>query len=595
MSDLGLPDSSSWENVLSSRHPDTWASYKLKGKRKRKLILDAHGSGGLADALKALDEKSITFFGFKVTGIDERGGARSTRAKFVKVCYIGSGVSTMQKAAVGVISGAAFAFLASCHLAFQTSDVSELSEAAIEAKLRAAGGAHQVQRYDFANEGQVKVKKKSKKLGTVAYVAPDATYQDRGAKKELTKEEQAAKDLAERRARENAGAADKIGDSNISGMGSAAHEEMKMRAANAEINWVGAGTEPGLQIWRVENKKGNFGVNKWPTEQYGTFYDGDSFIVLQTYKAPVTEGEEGETSDALLYDLYFWIGKDSTQDERGVVALKTIELDDFLGGKPVQCRCVQGHEPQRFKDLFLDCAGGMMQILSGGIAGGFNIVKPEEYEPRLLRVKGTGNNLSIMQVEFSASAMNKGDVFILDGGLQLWQWNGPESNPNEKRRANAVIQEIYANRQRGDGIVKTPIVMDDNDDDEFWALLKGSPEDVLEASDVEADHDVEASEPELYRVSDASGKMAYELVATGLLKKNMLGSGDVYILDTDTEVYVWVGTGANKEERRCAMFFAQDCLASDDGPHENSPISRLFERDPVLPHGFRACFSDLTN
>merc|ERR1712222_201039 len=156
-------------------------------------------------------------------------------------------------------------------------------------------------------------------------------------------------------------------------------------------------------------------------------------------------------------------------------------------------------------------------------------VKPEEYEPRLLKVKGKMNAMSVQQVEFKAASLNKGDVFVLDGGLQLFQWNGPEANPAEKRRAQQVVLEIYANRQRGDGIVKTPIVMDDNDDDEFWKLLGGSADDIQDADT--HDDTIKDFVPKLYLVSNASGKMIYKRVAEGVLKKNMLGTGDVYIVD----------------------------------------------------------------
>jgi hypothetical protein len=58
----------------------------------------------------------------------------------------------------------------------------------------------------------------------------------------------------------------------------------------------------------------HFDINKWPKQHYGEFFTGDSYIVLQTSQDPET--------DKLYYDIYFWIGADSSQDEYGVAAYK---------------------------------------------------------------------------------------------------------------------------------------------------------------------------------------------------------------------------------------------------------------------------------
>lgn len=57
-------------------------------------------------------------------------------------------------------------------------------------------------------------------------------------------------------------------------------------------------------------------------------------------------------NSVLCYDIHFWIGAQSTQDEQGAAAVYTIQLDEFLGGTPVQHREVQSHESDTFKGHF---------------------------------------------------------------------------------------------------------------------------------------------------------------------------------------------------------------------------------------------------
>jgi hypothetical protein len=142
-------------------------------------------------------------------------------------------------------------------------------------------------------------------------------------------------------------------DTNVARMGSAEDKEQRKTAAEKEPAWTGLGTEPTLKVWRIEKLE----VKPWPKDKYGVFYDGDSYIV---YCARLVH-------DVLVHDIFFWIGQHSSQDEYGTAAYKTVELDDFLGGAPMQHREVQKFESAEFKRLF----GNTISYLKGGIESGF--------------------------------------------------------------------------------------------------------------------------------------------------------------------------------------------------------------------------------
>jgi len=63
-------------------------------------------------------------------------------------------------------------------------------------------------------------------------------------------------------------------------------------------------------------------------------YDGDSYIILNAYK-------KSPDSDVLSYDLHFWLGEETTQDEAGTAAYKTVELDD----RAYTPASLSGHSP----------------------------------------------------------------------------------------------------------------------------------------------------------------------------------------------------------------------------------------------------------
>jgi len=350
----------------------------------------------------------------------------------------------------------------------------------------------------------------------------------------------------------------KLEDSNIAGLGGKADKDLRLAAAQTAEEWKGAGQKEGIEIWRIEKMK----VVPWPKNQYGTFFDGDSFIVLHSYHHP-------EQPTKMLYNVHFWLGKETSQDEAGVAAYKTVELDDLLGQLPVQFREVQGYESEEFLKLF----SPSIKLLSGGVESGFNKVKPEEYKPRLMHVKGSKKNVRVSEVACAAASMNQGDVFILDCGLEIYQWNGTDAGIPEKRKANEVTSQIREERL---GKPHVTVLDGLEDNPGFWGVV-GNKTSVKSAAEGGDDSKIAHSHTKkLFKVSDASGALEMSEVGSGHFGKEGLDTNDVFIVDTEASLYVWVGLGANKDERASAFKYANDYLSKSGRPL-TTPVVRVVE------------------
>lgn len=347
----------------------------------------------------------------------------------------------------------------------------------------------------------------------------------------------------------------KLADSNIAAYGGKDHKSAKERKAQAEKEFKGAGATVGVEIWRVVN----FAVEKWPKKRYGTFYGGDSYLVLNTYK------RKGSKSKKLLYNAHFWLGRASSQDEQGTAAYKVVELDDLLGDLPVQYRETQGHESKEFMAIFK----GRIKILKGGAASGFTHVEEVKHPVRLLQCKGKVN-VRVMEVPLETSSLNHGDTFILDLGSQAIQWNGNSASAWEKRKAAEVISELKSER----GSLELQICDGEEDNDTFWSHVKGPKSAVGPATD---DKEVKNTEPELFQVSDASGKLKTISVGKGkTLARKLLDPKDVFILDLGFRLFVWVGSKATKQEKKGGMEKAVQFLKQSNRPG-HTPITKLHQ------------------
>uniref|UniRef100_A0A8C0LDK0 Advillin n=1 Tax=Canis lupus dingo TaxID=286419 RepID=A0A8C0LDK0_CANLU len=261
----------------------------------------------------------------------------------------------------------------------------------------------------------------------------------------------------------------------------------------------------------------------------------------------------GTAGSLLSQDIHFWIGKDSSQDEQTCAAIYSTQLDDYLGGSPVQHREVQYHESDTFHGYFKQ---GII-YKKGGVASGMKHVETNTYDVRrLLHVKGK-SHIRATEVEVSWDSFNRGDVFLLDLGKVIIQWNGPESNSRERLKAMLLAKDIR-DRERG-GRAEIGVIEGDKEaaSPELVKVLQdtlGRRSIIKPAVPDELIDQQQNSSIVLYHVSDAAGQLAVTEVAARPLVQDLLNHDDCYILDqSGTKIYVWKGRGATKTEKQMAM------------------------------------------
>ncbi|CAN6483310.1 unnamed protein product [Victoria cruziana] len=342
---------------------------------------------------------------------------------------------------------------------------------------------------------------------------------------------------------------------------------MAVSAKNLDPAFQSVGQRIGTEIWRIEN----FQPVPLPKSEYGNFYMGDSYIILQT-----SAGKGG----SYVYDIHFWLGKDTSQDEAGTAAIKTVELDAALGGRAVQHRELQGHESEKFLSYFKPC----IVPLEGGVASGFKQPEVEEFETRLYICKGK-RVVRLKQVPFARSSLNHDDVFILDSENKIYQFNGANSNIQERAKALEAIQ--YFKDKYHEGKCDVAIIDDgklqaEGDSGEFWVLFGGfAPISRKVASDDDCIPETTAGQ--LYSISDGQ----LELIE-GVPSKSMLENYKCYLLDCGAEIYVWVGRATQLKERTKAWCeVAEEFISSRKLP-KATRIIRVIQG--YEPHEFKCNF-----
>ena len=291
-----------------------------------------------------------------------------------------------------------------------------------------------------------------------------------------------------------------------------------------------------------------------PIDSYGQFHAGDSYIVQNSYIKGCKQ----------LHTIYYWLGLGSSSDEKGAAALLTKQMDDELGGAATQVRVVMGKEPLHFVVLFK----GKMIVRAGGKASSFrNRQDADSYDMdgiSLFHVRGTDEyDTRAVQVPETAPSLNSGDCFVLLTPDIMYVWKGEGANESEVETATKIAEILRETR------TLTPL--DEGEESPgFWSALGGKGEYPKAIGLPEAPR-----EPMLFCCSNASGTLTLEPIFD--FGQIDLEEEDVFLLDSFTTIWVWIGSQSNSEESTMGVEVAQAYIKQQNYD-ELTPIVRVHSR-----------------
>ncbi|GBG74077.1 hypothetical protein CBR_g17788 [Chara braunii] len=314
-----------------------------------------------------------------------------------------------------------------------------------------------------------------------------------------------------------------------------------------------------LQVWRIDGSK----KVKVPSEDHGKFYSGDCYLVLFTYNK--------DRRDEYL--LFFWLGRNRTMVDQNAAAQLAKELDEALQGRAVQVRIVQGKEPHQFISLFR----GNMIVFKGGLSssykeqvGGSSGGASTAYSSdtlALFQVRGTtAESTRVVQVDPVARSLNSMDCFILQTQLQsmYFVWFGSFSSEKEQKASISTAERLRPGAQ-----VKG--LKEGSEPPKFWEFLGGKAgyPNTRETTAISRD-------ARLFVCSNVTTTMKVEEIHN-FVQDDLL-SEDIMILDTFTEVFVWIGHHAPEKAKKMGLEIAQkylEMVVLTDGRSSDSTIVKV--------------------
>ncbi|KAK3919498.1 Villin-1 [Frankliniella fusca] len=365
----------------------------------------------------------------------------------------------------------------------------------------------------------------------------------------------------------------------------------------------------GFHVWRVEHLQ----VVTVPRDQWGTFHDGDSYLLFASSErdqpaGPHTRVREAR-GEALEQHVHVWLGGAAGPDESGAAAYKAAELDEVLGGRCVLHREVHGYESTRFLAYFKHV--GIRVLKGSASAVGAPAPAPAPAPgvgAHLFRVSGRPGRRCPVVTELPGVAwrhFSSGGVFIVSTPHALVLWMGRYAAAAERLQAAQVAAGM---RDDGPPPRRALVLVDEGREvllpaDKFSLLAealdprRAALEVHHTAPPSHGAHGLDALDLEraadrprltLYHCADKEDTCMVTEVKSGPLDHSDLSHSDSYIVDHGSVgVWVWLGRLVSERDRVEAMRNAQGFVRKKGyAPH--TPITRVTEG--CEPAEFRCLF-----
>jgi hypothetical protein len=285
-----------------------------------------------------------------------------------------------------------------------------------------------------------------------------------------------------------------------------------------------------VRVWRVD------GVTRVTMNKAicGQFYSSNCYILLYAY-TPQGEAEK--------YILIYWIGLESSSDDKGSAAILTKYIGDSLEGKMLIIRVVEGQEPAYLRRLFRGALmvhrtikrssspTRRMSRKSTSLLSSFSLKSKSEKGTnavdqlsRMLQTKksaagtaelfafvgSTALTLYALQVPLSSASLNNTDNFVLFTASNVYvRVSTPALQGAVVRLAATKVKEVD-----GKSEINTIVFTIGKEPEDFWSQFEGKSVDPNKPSYLPKSSE---KSPKLYHATARSGDFRLSEVTQSIL------------------------------------------------------------------------------